>query len=63
MNALRFVRKFAKDTKGVSVIEYALIISVICIVFVVALRDVTGSNFSGFISRIATCLTDSAGCA
>lgn len=63
MNALRFVRKFADDTEGVSVIEYALIISVICIVFVVALRDVAGSNFSGFISRIATCLADSAGCA
>ena len=63
MNVLQFVRRFAKDTEGVSVIEYALIISVICIVFVVALRDVTGSNFSGFINRITTCLSDSAACA
>lgn len=56
-------RNFARDDEGAQVIEYALIIAVVSIILVVALRDLTGASFSGFITRVATCLTDSAACA
>ena len=60
---LNAVQQFASDDEGAQVIEYALIIAVVSIILVVALRNLTGSNFSGFITRVQTCLTDSAACA
>jgi pilus assembly protein Flp/PilA len=39
------------------VVEYALIIAVVSIILVVALRNLTGTSFSGFISRVEACLT------
>ena len=56
------VQAFARDEEGAQVIEYALIIAVVSITLVVALRDLTGSNFNGFIGRVGTCLTDGAAC-
>lgn len=64
MNAIGMsAGSFFKDEEGAQVIEYALIIAVVSIILVVALRDLTGSSFSGFITRVATCLTTSASCA
>jgi pilus assembly protein Flp/PilA len=60
---LTSVQSFARDEDGAQVIEYALIIAVVSITLVVALRDLTGSNFSDFITRVGTCLTDGAACA
>ncbi|MES2902263.1 MAG: Flp family type IVb pilin [Pseudomonadota bacterium] len=57
------VRSFARDEEGAQVVEYALIIAVVSIILVVALRNLTGTSFSGFIDRVATCLTTSASCA
>lgn len=57
------IRSFANDEEGAQVIEYALIIAVVSIILVVALRNLTGTSFSGFITRVATCLTTSASCA
>jgi len=51
------IRSFAVEEDGAQVIEYALIIAVVSIALVVALRGLTGSNFSGFISRVNNCLT------
>jgi pilus assembly protein Flp/PilA len=50
-------RAFARDEDGSQVIEYALIIAVVSIALVVALNGLTGTNFSGFINRVGTCLT------
>jgi len=60
---LNSVQSFAQDEEGAQVIEYALIIAVVSITLVVALRNLTGSNFSGFIGRVGTCLTNGASCA
>ena len=52
------VRSFAKDEEGAQVIEYALIIAVVSIILVIALGGLTtGTTFSGFITRVNTCLT------
>jgi pilus assembly protein Flp/PilA len=55
--------RFAREEDGSQVIEYALIIAVISIVLVVALQGLTGSNFSGFITRVQNCLTAGQTCA
>jgi pilus assembly protein Flp/PilA len=54
------IRSFAAEEDGAQVIEYALIIAVVSIALVIALSAITGSNFSGFISRVNTCLTTNA---
>jgi pilus assembly protein Flp/PilA len=54
------IRSFAAEDDGAQVIEYALIIAVVSIALVIALSTITGSNFSGFISRVNTCLTTNA---
>ena len=54
------IRSFATEEDGAQVIEYALIIAVVSIALVIALSAITGSNFSGFISRVNTCLTTNA---
>jgi pilus assembly protein Flp/PilA len=51
------IRSFALEEDGAQVIEYALIIAVVSIALVIALRGITGANFSGFIARVSTCLT------
>ena len=51
------VQSFARDEEGAQVVEYALIIAVVSIILVVALRNLTGTSFSGFISRVEACLT------
>lgn len=57
------IRSFVKNDDGSQVVEYALIIAVVSITLIVALRDLTGTSFSGFITRVATCLTTAASCA
>lgn len=51
------VQSFARDDEGAQVVEYALIIAVVSIILVVALRNLTGADFSGFITRVGNCLT------
>jgi pilus assembly protein Flp/PilA len=58
--ASRSVRSFAGDEEGAQVVEYALIIAVVSIILVVALRNLTGASFTGFISRVEACLTGGA---
>jgi pilus assembly protein Flp/PilA len=57
------IRSFTREDDGAQVVEYALIIAVVSIILVVALRNLTGTSFDGWIARVATCLTDSANCA
>jgi len=57
------VQSFVREDDGAQVVEYALIIAVVSIILVVALRNLTGSNFSAFITRVGTCLTNGASCA
>ncbi|HEU4852065.1 MAG TPA: Flp family type IVb pilin [Telluria sp.] len=54
---LTAAKRFASDDDGAQVIEYALIIAVVSIILVVALKNLTGTNFNGFISRVGNCLT------
>jgi pilus assembly protein Flp/PilA len=61
--ARQSIQSFAQDDEGAQVVEYALIIAVVSIILVVALRNLTGTSFNGFIQRVATCLTTSASCA
>ncbi len=61
--ANNLICSFAREEEGAQVVEYALIIAVVSITLVVALRDLTGTSFSGFITRVATCLTTAASCA
>jgi pilus assembly protein Flp/PilA len=61
--ASRTIGSFTCDEQGAQVVEYALIIAVVSIILVVALRNLTGTNFDDFIGRVATCLTTSASCA
>lgn len=56
-NARQAMRAFAADENGSQVVEYALIIAVVSIALVVALSSITGTNFSGFITRVSNCLT------
>jgi pilus assembly protein Flp/PilA len=56
------IRAFVRDDEGAQVVEYALIIAVVSITLVVALRDLTGTSFSGFINRVGTCLTNGTAC-
>lgn len=62
-SANQTIGSFASDEEGAQVVEYALIIAVVSIILVVALRNLTGTSFNGFIARVATCLTTSASCA
>ena len=57
------IRSVGRDEQGAQVVEYALIIAVVSIILVVALRNLTGTSFDGFIARVAPCLTTSASCA
>jgi len=61
--ASQSIKSFARDDDGAQVVEYALIIAVVSIILVVALRNLTGTSFTGFIARVATCLTTAASCA
>lgn len=51
------IRTFLRDDDGAQVVEYALIIAVVSIILVVALRNLTGTSFTNFISRVSNCLT------
>lgn len=55
--ARRGIFTFLRDDEGAQVVEYALIIAVVSIILVVALRNLTGTSFDGFITRVANCLT------
>ncbi|GGE81574.1 Flp family type IVb pilin [Massilia psychrophila] len=54
------VKSFARDDEGAQVVEYALIIAVVSVILVVALRDLTGASFTGFINRVSACLSGGA---
>ena len=58
-NLLGSLRSFAAEDAGAQIIEYALIIAVVSVMIVISLRDLTGSNFSGFTNRVDVCLLSS----
>jgi pilus assembly protein Flp/PilA len=60
---LSSIRSFAIEEDGAQIIEYALIIAVVSIALVIALSAITGTNFSGFITRVGNCLTAGQTCA
>ena len=55
--ANKSIRNFSREEDGAQVVEYALIIAVVSIALVIALRALTGTSFSTFITRVGTCLT------
>jgi pilus assembly protein Flp/PilA len=56
---LNSIRSFAIEDDGAQIVEYALIIAVVSIALVIALSALTGTNFSGFITRVSDCLMTS----
>jgi pilus assembly protein Flp/PilA len=56
---LSSIRSFAIEDDGAQIVEYALIIAVVSIALVIALSALTGTNFSGFITRVGDCLMTS----
>ena len=56
---LNSVRSFAVEDDGAQIVEYALIIAVVSIALVIALSALTGTQFSGFITRVGSCLMTS----
>ncbi len=52
-----FLTSFLREDDGAQIVEYALIIAVVSIALVIALSALTGTNFSGFITRVGNCLT------
>jgi pilus assembly protein Flp/PilA len=56
---LKSIRSFATEDDGAQIVEYALIIAVVSIALVIALSALTGTNMSGFITRVGDCLTTS----
>ena len=53
------IRTFAIEDDGAQIVEYALIIAVVSIALVIALSALTGTNMTGFITRVGNCLTTS----
>lgn len=51
------ITEFLIEEDGAQVVKYALIIAVVSIALVVALRDLTDTDFSGLITRVTNCLT------
>ena len=51
------IRAFGAEEDGAQIIEYALLIAVVSIALVIALSAITGTNMSGFITRVGNCLT------
>jgi len=58
-NLHNVVRVLLIEEDGAQVIEYCLIVAVISIALVVSLRGILGSDFSGFIGRVNSCLMTS----
>jgi pilus assembly protein Flp/PilA len=56
---------FARDEEGAQVVEYALIIAVVSIGLVVLIQNsnLLGTGFTGWVTRVITCLTGTAACA
>jgi len=53
---LNSIRSLAIEDDGVEIVEYALIIGVVTLTLAIAIRDITGTRFSGFINRVEVCL-------
>jgi pilus assembly protein Flp/PilA len=56
---LSSARLFATEDDGAQIVEYALIIGVVTLTLAIAIRDITGPRFSGFIDRVEVCLMTS----
>jgi pilus assembly protein Flp/PilA len=55
MSVLTMLRKFARDEEGQDLLEYALLVSLIALVAVIAITS-AGTNVNGIFQRIATAL-------
>ena len=56
---LSSARLFAMEDDGAQIVEYALIIAVVSLTLLIAIRDISGTRFSGFINRVEVCLMTS----
>ena len=60
MNRLKeFIGVFAVEEDGAQVIEYALIVAVVALTLLLALRNILGTDITGFLARLNSCLTSS----
>lgn len=50
------LQSFVRDEEGAQIIEYALIVAVVSLTLILAM-NVSSLGFSGWISRVSTCLT------
>lgn len=52
------ITQLLQEDDGAQVVEYALIIAVVSIALVIVLNTLaSGSSFSDFVTRVATCLS------
>lgn len=58
----KIIRRFAQEENGTQIVEYSLIVAAVSLALLIALRDVTGLDFGGFISRLGNCLSNSSAC-
>ena len=63
MNAiLQSTRNFLLDEEGAQIIEYALIIAVVSIALIIAMKALSTTSFSGWITKVTECLKGAATC-
>jgi len=55
MSVITMLRKFARDEEGQDLLEYALLVSLIALVAVLAITS-AGTNVNGIFTRIAAAL-------
>jgi pilus assembly protein Flp/PilA len=59
MDSLKdFIEALVKDEDGTQVIEYSLIVAVVALTLLIALREILGTDVTGFIARVTACLSN-----
>ncbi len=58
---MKFFKKFVRDTKAATAIEYGLIAALIAVAAITALTSV-GSSVSGTFTNVSNCLDDKTQC-
>jgi pilus assembly protein Flp/PilA len=53
---------FAREDDGGQIVEYGLIIAVVSLGLILLLKPLVGAPFSGFISKVTSCLGGAATC-
>ncbi len=58
---MTFLKRFVRDERGATAIEYGLIAALISVA-IIAVLSALGDSLTGTFKRIAACLSDPAGC-